>query len=76
MECLSDPEVSHTAATAFDVILSEYSDVLHPSQHPNITSHLYKQRVFVYSFPKLHSMCKTIHPGKCEVLSVSDTTKM
>ena len=64
LECLSDPTVSQTAATAFNIILSEYPDVLHPSQHPNITSHLYKQRVFVYTFPKLHGMFKTIQPGK------------
>ena len=70
LECLSDPTVSQTAATAFNIILSEYPDVLHPSQHPNITSHLYKQRVFVYTFPKLHAMFKTIQPGKLITNSV------
>lgn len=63
LEFLSTKELSSSAANSLKIILEDLPDVLSSKQSCNIRI-MYKQRVYVTLFPKLHALFKSVNPGQ------------
>jgi len=62
MSQLNTPEASWAAADGFRIILQDCTDALTPAQHTNYKM-MYRQRVFMQTFPTLHEMLSSANEG-------------